>query len=116
MRLLLVEDDLKIALFIREGLQESGFAVDHAMDGEEGLHLALTEPYDLAIIDLMLPKTDGLTIIAEIRKEQINIPVIILSAKRSVDDREEMITWSSRLLFPNFLHGSRHSFGGRVAF
>ncbi|MFC1579527.1 response regulator transcription factor [Thermodesulfobacteriota bacterium] len=87
MRLLLVEDDLKIALFIREGLQESGFAVDHAMDGEEGLHLALTEPYDLAIIDLMLPKIDGLTIIAEVRREQINIPVIILSAKRSVDDR-----------------------------
>jgi len=87
MRLLLVEDDLKIALFIKSGLEESGFAVDHAADGQDGLHLALTEPYDLAIIDLMLPKIDGLTIISEVRRKQINTPVIILSAKKSVDDR-----------------------------
>ena len=56
MRLLLVEDDLKIAFFVKTGLEESGFAVDHAEDGEDGLHLALTEPYDLDIIDIMLPK------------------------------------------------------------
>ena len=87
MRLLLVEDDLKIALFVKSGLEESGFAVDHAADGQDGLHLALTEPYDLAIIDLMLPKIDGLTIISELRRKRINIPVIILSAKKSVDDR-----------------------------
>ena len=87
MRLLLVEDDIKIAQFVVNGLREAGFAVDHATDGEDGLHLALTEPYDLAIVDLMLPKLDGLTLIEEVRKKEINTPVLILSAKRSVDDR-----------------------------
>jgi len=87
MRLLLVEDDIKIAQFVVNGLREAGFAVDHATDGEDGLHLALTEPYDLAIVDLMLPKLDGLTLIEEVRKKKINTPVLILSAKRSVDDR-----------------------------
>jgi two-component system OmpR family response regulator len=87
MRILLVEDDLKIASFIVKGLRAMGYAVDHAVDGEEGLHLALTEPYDTAIIDIMLPKLDGLSLIGRIRKEKVNIPVIILSAKDSVDDR-----------------------------
>jgi two-component system OmpR family response regulator len=87
MRLLLVEDDLKIASFILKGLKEAGFAVDHAPDGEDGLHLALHEPYDAAIIDIMLPKRDGLSLISTIRRQGINTPVIILSAKRSVDDR-----------------------------
>jgi two-component system OmpR family response regulator len=87
MRILLVEDDLKIASFVSKGLKQAGYAVDHAADGEEGLHLALTEPYDAAVIDIMLPKLDGLSIIERLRKEKINTPVIILSAKRSVDDR-----------------------------
>jgi two-component system OmpR family response regulator len=87
MRLLLVEDDIKIAQFVVNGLREAGFAVDHATNGEDGLHLALTEPYDLAIVDIMLPKIDGLTLIEEVRKNNINTPVLILSAKRSVDDR-----------------------------
>jgi two-component system OmpR family response regulator len=87
MRLLLVDDDIKIAQFVINGLREAGFAVDHATDGEEGLHLALTEPYDLAIVDLMLPKLDGLTLIEKVRENKINTPVLILSAKRSVDDR-----------------------------
>jgi len=87
MRVLLVEDDLKIASFISKGLKEAGFAVDHAPDGEDGLHLALTEQYDVAIIDIMLPKMDGLTLIEKLRRKKIPIPVIILSAKRSVDDR-----------------------------
>ena len=87
MRLLLVEDDLKIASFILKGLKEAGYAVDHASDGEDGLHLALNEPYDAAIIDVMLPKLDGLTLIEELRRQKVNTPVIILSAKRSVDDR-----------------------------
>jgi two-component system OmpR family response regulator len=86
-RILLVEDDLKIASFILKGLKESGFAVDHAVDGNEGLHMALTEPYDTAIIDIMLPQLDGLSLIQEIRRQRINTPVIILSAKRSVDER-----------------------------
>ena len=87
MRILLVEDDLKIASFIVKGLEEAGFAVDHAADGEDGLHLALYEPYDAAIIDIMLSKLDGLTLIEELRKQKVNTPVIILSAKRSTDDR-----------------------------
>ena len=87
MRILLVEDDLEIASFILKGLKEAGFAVDHAADGEEGLHLALYEPYDAAIIDIMLPKLDGLTLIEELRRKKVDTPVIILSAKRSIDDR-----------------------------
>jgi two-component system OmpR family response regulator len=89
MRLLLVEDDPKIALFVKTGLKEAGFAVDHVVDGEDGLHLALTEPYDLAVIDLMLPTVDGLTIIKEMRDHEIHTPVLILSAKRSVNERVE---------------------------
>jgi two-component system OmpR family response regulator len=87
MRLLLVEDDLRIASFVRKGLEEAGYAVDHATNGEDGLHLALHEPYDVAIIDLMLPKLDGLTLIEDLRQKKINTPVMILSARRSVDDR-----------------------------
>ena len=87
MRLLLVEDDLKLASFILKGLKEAGFAVDHCADGEDGLHMALSEPYDAAVIDIMLPKRDGLSLIDELRKIKNNTPVIILSAKRSVDDR-----------------------------
>jgi two-component system OmpR family response regulator len=89
MRILLVEDDKKIALFVKTGLKEAGFAVDHVVDGEDGLHLALTEPYDSAVIDLMLPTVDGLTIIKEMRDHDINTPVLIISAKRSVDERVE---------------------------
>ena len=87
MRVLLIEDDKKIASFILKGLKEAGFAMDHAEDGIDGLHLALNEPYDAAIIDIMLPKLDGFTLIERLRQQSINIPVIILSAKRSVDDR-----------------------------
>jgi two-component system OmpR family response regulator len=87
MRILLVEDDLKIASFVLKGLKEAGFAVDHAVDGEDGLHLALHEPYDAAVVDIMLPKLDGLSLIEKMRIQGVNTPVIILSAKRSVDDR-----------------------------
>jgi two-component system OmpR family response regulator len=87
MRLLLVEDDLEIASYIMKGLKEAGYAVDHASDGEDGLHLALTTHYDAAIIDLMLPGIDGLALIERIRYQKIDTPVLILSAKRSVDER-----------------------------
>ena len=87
MRLLLVEDDEKIASFIIKGFRAEGFAVDHAEDGENGLHLALTEPYDAAIVDIMLPKLDGLSLIQKLRHEKIKTPVIVLSARSSVDDR-----------------------------
>jgi two-component system OmpR family response regulator len=87
MRILLIEDDVKIASFVIKGLKESGFTVEHETDGEAGLHLALTESFDTAIIDVMLPKRDGLAVIEEMRRRKINVPVIILSARRSVDDR-----------------------------
>ena len=87
MRILLVEDDKKIASFVSKGFKAAGFAVDHVQDGEEGLDLASTEPYDAAIVDIMLPKLDGLTLIKLLRRDKINTPVIILSAKGSVDDR-----------------------------
>ena len=87
MRLLIVEDDDRIASLIVKGFRQAGFAADRAADGEDGLHLALTEPYDACIVDIMLPKRDGLSLIAEIRRKRIDTPVIILSAKRSVEDR-----------------------------
>lgn len=87
MRILVVEDDKKIASFLVKGLAEAGFAVDLAGDGEEALHLALSEPYDAAVMDLMLPRLDGLSVIERLRRTKINTPVLILSAKRSVDDR-----------------------------
>jgi len=87
MRILVVEDDRKIASFISRGLKEAGFAVDVAHDGVDGLHLGLTEPYDAAVVDIMLPGVDGLSLIERLRTKRIETPVIILSAKRSVDDR-----------------------------
>ena len=69
------------------GLRQHNFAVDHAADGEEGLDLALTGNYDAAVIDIMLPKLDGFGLIEQLRKQKVNTPVLILSAKRSVDDR-----------------------------
>lgn len=87
MRLLLIEDDLKIADFVIKGLKAAGFAVDHATDGRKGLDLGLGEPYDVIIVDLMLPGLDGLSVIDRLRKAKIRTPVIILSAKDSVEDR-----------------------------
>jgi two-component system OmpR family response regulator len=87
MRILVVEDDAKIASFVVKGLKQSGFAVDHCPDGEEGHLLASTISYDAAVIDIMLPKLDGLSLVQALRKEGIRVPVIILSAKASVDDR-----------------------------
>ena len=87
MRILLVEDDPKIASFIIMGLKAEGFAVDHEDNGEDGLHMALTEPYDAAVIDIMLPKMDGLSLVENIRREKLKTPIIILSAKGEVDDR-----------------------------
>jgi DNA-binding response OmpR family regulator len=89
MRLLLIEDDRKIARFVVTGLREAGFIVDHAVDGEDGLHYLVTETYDAAIVDLMLPGLDGLSIIREIRSQGMATPILILSAKRSVDERVE---------------------------
>jgi DNA-binding response OmpR family regulator len=87
MKILLVEDDAKIAAFVAKGLREASYMVDISSDGEEGCEMGRTHPYDAAIVDLMLPKLDGLGVIERWRTEQIKLPVLILSAKRSLDDR-----------------------------
>ena len=87
MRILVVEDDKKIASFIVNGLKQNGYAVDHSADGEAGLFRAQTVKYDVAIVDLMLPVLDGLKLIQQLRADGVQTPVLILSAKASVDDR-----------------------------
>jgi DNA-binding response OmpR family regulator len=87
MRILVVEDDAKIASFIVKGLRQAGFTVDYADNGQTGLELALASPYDAVVMDVMLPKLDGLSAIEQLRQKKVPTPVIILSAKRSVDDR-----------------------------
>lgn len=87
MRVLLIEDDRQISDFICKGLIQANFAVDQAEDGDTGLFFARQKHYDAAIVDLMLPLLDGLSLIQTLRKERIKMPVLILSAKRSVDDR-----------------------------
>ena len=87
MRVLLIEDDESMAGFLRKGLKEEGMVVAHATDGESGLHMALTESFEAAIVDIMLPGMDGLAIIDEIRRQKRPLPVLIVSAKRSVDER-----------------------------
>src|SRR5262245_51421109 len=86
-RVLVVEDDKKIASFVTSGLKQSGFAVDHSADGEEAYALASATPYDAAVVDIMLPKMDGLTLVQQLRRDKIKTPVIFLSAKGSVEDR-----------------------------
>jgi len=87
MRILVVEDDKKIASFVINGLKQSGYAVDHAADGEEGLRRAKSITYDGAVVDLMLPRLDGLSLVQQIRSHGLRLPLLILSAKASVDDR-----------------------------
>ncbi|PIE64561.1 MAG: DNA-binding response regulator [Desulfobacterales bacterium] len=87
MKLLVVEDDKKIASFLEKGLREAVFTVDVCHDGVSGLEYALANEYDAAIIDIMLPGLDGLSLIERLRQNQVNTPVLILSARQSVDDR-----------------------------
>jgi len=87
MRILVVEDDNKIASFIVKGLKQAGYAVDRCADGEEGLIFAETTAYDAAVVDIMLPKLDGLSLVRRMRSQKTRTPVIILSAKAAVDDR-----------------------------
>jgi two-component system, OmpR family, response regulator len=87
MRALIVEDDQTIAGFLVKGLKEAGFAVDHAPDGETAVQMATNVSYDVAVVDLMLPKRDGLSVIQTLRARGVATPVLILSAKHSVDDR-----------------------------
>jgi len=87
MRILVVEDDPAIASLVAKGLREAGYAVDEAASGGAALEMASRETYDLAVVDVMLPGLDGLALIEELRRLRITVPVIILSARRSVDDR-----------------------------
>jgi len=87
MKILLLEDDAKIASFVAKGLREANYIVDISADGEEGSALGRKNSYDAAIVDLMLPKLDGLSVIERWRTEQIKLPILILSAKRTLDDR-----------------------------
>jgi two-component system OmpR family response regulator len=87
MRILVIEDDKKIASFVINGLKQNGFAVDHAATGDDGLALAAAAPFDAAIVDIMLPSLDGLSLVRQLRSRNVNLPVLFLSAKGSVDDR-----------------------------
>jgi two-component system OmpR family response regulator len=87
MRVLVVEDDPKIASFIVRGLKQAGYAVDHSSDGEAGLSLAELTDYDAAIVDIMLPGLDGISLVRRLRARRRSTPVLFLSAKSSVDDR-----------------------------
>jgi two-component system OmpR family response regulator len=87
MRVLVVEDDAKIASFVTRGLKQAGYAVDHASDGEAGLALAESTDYDAAIVDVMLPKLDGISLVRRLRLARRLVPILFLSAKSSVDDR-----------------------------
>jgi len=87
MRILVVEDDAKIASFVVRGLKEAGYAVDHAPEGDTGLGLAQSTEYDAAIIDVMLPGLDGLSLVRRLRSARQQLPVVFLSAKSTVEDR-----------------------------
>lgn len=87
MRILLVEDEKKVARFIQQGLEEEHYAVDVAYDGEKGLHMALNENYDLLILDVMLPKMNGLALIKAVRAQQKTTPTLMLTAKSTTEDK-----------------------------
>jgi DNA-binding response OmpR family regulator len=87
MRILLVEDDAKVASFIRKGLEEEQYQVDLAEDGETGLAQALAGDHDLLILDIMLPKRDGMSVLTEVRRRHLDTPVLMLTAKDEIDDR-----------------------------
>ena len=87
MHILLIEDDVNAASYVIKGLKESGYVVDHAQDGEKGMEFAISLKFDVMVIDRMLPKIDGLSLIKEIRNENIDTPILILSALGEVDEK-----------------------------
>ncbi len=87
MRVLVVEDERRLANIVKRGLVEEGYAVDNAFDGEEGAFMAETTAFDLIILDIMLPKKDGVMVCQELREKKINVPILILTARDSIEDR-----------------------------
>ena len=87
MRLLVIEDEQKVANFIRQGLEEEGYAVDHAADGASGLQLALEGLHDVIVLDVMLPKLDGLSVLHQLRRENVTIPVLLLTVRATIEDK-----------------------------
>ena len=89
MRILLVEDNRRLNASLRAALEEDGYAVDSTFDGEEALDYALVTPYDVIILDVMLPKKDGYAVSQELRSQHINIPILMLTARDAIEDRVE---------------------------
>lgn len=87
MKILVIEDEKKVANFIKKGLEESGYVADLAKDGEEGIYMAESEDYDIIVLDLILPRKDGIEVLKELRQMKIRVPILILSAKDSLDDK-----------------------------
>lgn len=87
MRILVIEDEKRLAAILKKGLEESGFVVDVALDGEDGLFMAETYPYDAALLDILLPKVDGLTVLKTLRAKKIGVPVLMLTAMGELEDR-----------------------------
>ncbi|MCX7011382.1 MAG: response regulator transcription factor [Candidatus Sumerlaeota bacterium] len=89
MKVLVVEDEKRIASFVRKGLEEQGFAVDVCGDGIEGLHMAVTQTYDALVLDIMLPGRDGLSVLRELREQNHGVPVILLTARTLLNEKLE---------------------------
>ena len=87
MRILVVEDEKKVASFIKKGLEEEGYAVDSAADGEEGLALALARVHDLIILDIRLPRMDGLRVLQALRQDGLTVPVLLLTVRATIEDK-----------------------------
>jgi heavy metal response regulator len=87
MRLLVVEDEKKVASFIKQGLEEEGYAVDAALDGEKGLEMALDGVHDLIILDISLPKMNGLQVLKKLRQQKVNTPVLLLTVRATIEDK-----------------------------
>jgi heavy metal response regulator len=87
MRLLVIEDERKVSTFIKKGLEEEGYAVDVASDGEAGLQMAVDRVHDLIILDIQLPKMDGLRVLQELRKEKVPTPVLLLTVRATIEDK-----------------------------